>query len=147
LAAQMLPEIEMATTLTFEVGRRPGVTRRQSWSRKPAAGMNHAQRDALTDLVHGPGGPHSRGFESRPASRRDRSGVDYVWFAVLALAFLLGSRALVEGIRFVHTADALQIIRMAEPHVDVIVERVPSADEPTFLSAPSQSSAAVKRTM
>ena len=67
----------MATTLTFEAGRRLGVARRQSWSRKPAAGMNHAQRDALTDLVHGPGGPHSRGFDSRPASRRN-SGVDYV---------------------------------------------------------------------
>ena len=137
----------MATTLTFEVGRRPGVTRRQSWSRKPAAGMNHAQRDALTDLVHGPGGPHSRGFESRPASRRDRSGVDYVWFAVLALAFLLGSRALVEGIRFVHTADALQIIRNAEPHVDVTITRLPAVADDTRLSKPNHSSEALSRTM
>jgi len=137
----------MATTLTFEVGRRPGVARRQSWSRKPATGMNHAQRDALTDLVHGPGGPHSRGFESRPASRRDRSGVDYVWFAVLALAFLLGSRALFEGIRFVHTADALQIIRNAEPRVDVTITRLPAAADDTRVSKPNHSSEALSRTM
>jgi len=136
----------MATTLTFEAGRRLGVARRQSWSRKPAAGMNHAQRDALTDLVHGPGGPHSRGFDSRPASRRN-SGVDYVWFAVLALAFLLGSRALFEGIRFVHTADALQIIRNAEPRVDVTITRLPAAADDTRVSKPNHSSEAPSRTM
>jgi len=136
----------MATTLTFEAGRRLGVARRQSWSRKPAAGMNHAQRDALTDLVHGPGGPHSRGFDSRPASRRD-SALDYVWFAVLALAFLLGSRALVEGIRFVHTADALQIIRNAEPRVDVTITRLPTVTDDTRVSKPNHSSEAPSRTM
>ena len=136
----------MATTLTFEVGRRPGVARRQSWSRKPAAGMNHAQRDALTDLVHGPGGPRKSGFESLSASRRDR-GMDCIWFAVLALAFLLGSRALFEGIRFVHTADALQIIRHAQPHVDVTVTRLPTVADDTRLSKPNHSSEALSRTM
>jgi len=137
----------MATALTFEVGRRPGVARRQSWGRKPAAGMNHAQRDALAGLVHGPGGPHKASIESPSASKWDRRGMDYVWFAVLALAFLLGSRALFEGIRFVHTADALQIIRQAQPHVDVTVTRLPPVLDDTRLSKPNHSSEALRRTM
>ena len=137
----------MANTLTFEVGRLPGVARRQSWGRKPAAGMNHAQRDALTNLIHGPGEPRTSGFEPRPASKRDHRGMDYVWFAVLALAFLLGSRALFEGIRFIHTADALQVIRNAEPHVDVTITRLPPAADDTRLSKPNHSSEALNRTM
>jgi hypothetical protein len=135
----------MATTLTFEVGRRPGVARRQSWGCKPAAGMNHAQRDALAGLVHGPDGPGKTSVEPPSAPKRDRRGMDYVWFAVLALAFLLGSRALFEGIRFVHTADALQIIRHAEPHVDVTVTRLPTTTDE--LSKPNHSSEALSRTM
>ena len=131
----------MATSLTFEA------MRRQRWSGSRDLRMNNPQRKALSELVHGPGGPRKPRRERDCDSGRDRHRLDFVWLAVLALMFLLGSRALIEGIRFVHTADALQIIRMAEPHVDVIVERVPSAEEPTFLSAPSQSSAAVKRTM
>jgi len=137
----------MATALTFEVGRRLGVARRQSWSRKPAAGMSHGQRDALAGLVHGPDGPGKAGFESRSAAKRDRRGMDYVWFAVLALAFLLGSRALFEGIRFVHTADALQIIRHAEPHVDVTVTRLPTTTDDRGLSKPGHSSDTLSRTM
>ena len=137
----------MTTALTFEVGRRPGVARRQSWGRKPAEGMNHAQRDALADLVHGPGGPRKASIESPMAFKRDRRGMDYIWFAVLALAFLLGSRALFEGIRFVHTADALQIIQHAQPHVDVTVTRLPTAPNDTRLSEPNHSSAALSRTM
>ncbi|TMH66973.1 MAG: hypothetical protein E6H48_10020 [Betaproteobacteria bacterium] len=137
----------MATALTFEVGRRPGAARRQSWGRKPAAGMNHRQRDALAGLVHGPDGPGKASFESPPASKRDRRGTDYIWFAVLALAFLLGSRALFEGIRFVHTADALQIIRHAEPHVDVTVTRLPTTTDNRGLSKPGHSSDTLSRTM
>jgi hypothetical protein len=137
----------MATTLTFEIGRRPGVARRQSWGCKRAAGMNHAQRDALAGLVHGPGGSRKPSIESASASKRDRRGLDYVWFAVLALAFLLGSRALFEGIRFVHTADALQIIRNAQPHVDVTVSRLPPVLDDARLSKPNHSSEALSRTM
>jgi hypothetical protein len=137
----------MATALTFEVGRRPGVTRRQSWDRKPSAGMNHAQRDALAGLVHGPGGSRKPSAEPPSASKRDHRGMDYVWFAVLALAFLLGSRALFEGIRFVHSADALQIIRQAQPHVDVTVTRLPPVLDDTRLSKPNHSSEALSRTM
>ena len=137
----------MATTLTFEVGRRPGVARRQSWGRKPAAGMNHAQRDALAGLVHGPDGPGKASFESPSPAKRDRRGMDYFWFAILALAFLLGSRALFEGIRFVHTADALQVIRHAEPHVDVTVTRLPTTADDMRLSKPGHSSEALNRTM
>jgi hypothetical protein len=137
----------MATALTFEIGRRPGVARRQSWSCKPAAGLNHAQRDALADLVHGPGGSRKLRIESASGSKRDRRGLDYVWFAVLALAFLLGSRALFEGIRFVHTADALQIIQHAQPHVDVTVTRLPPVPDDTRLSKPNHSSEALSRTM
>jgi hypothetical protein len=137
----------MATTLTFEIGRRPGVARRQSWSCKAAARMNHAQRDALAGLVHGPGGSRKPSTESTSAGKRDRRGLDYVWFAVLALAFLLGSRALFEGIRFVHTADALQIIRQAQPQVDVTVTRLPPVLDDTRSSKPNHSSEALSRTM
>ena len=137
----------MTTTLTFEVGRRPGVARRQSWGRKPAAGMSHGQRDALAGLVHGPDGPGRASCESPSAAKRDRRGIDYIWFAVLALAFLLGSRALFEGIRFVHTADALQVIRHAEPHVDVTVTRLPTTADDMRLSKPGHSSEALNRTM
>ena len=138
----------MATALTFEVGRRPGAARRQSWGRKPAAGTNHRQRDALAGLVHGPNEPGKGSFEPpRSASKHDRRGMDYVWFAVLALAFLLGSRALFEGIRFVHTADALQIIRHAEPHVDVTVTRLPTTTDDMGLSKPGHSSDTLSRTM
>jgi hypothetical protein len=137
----------MATTLTFEIGRRPGVARRQSSNCKPAAGMNHAQRDALAGLVHGPGGSRKPNAESPSASKRDRRGMDYVWFAVLALAFLLGSRALFEGIRFVHSADALQIIQHAQPHVDVTATRLPPVLDDTRLSKPNHSSDALSRTM
>jgi len=108
--------------------------------------MNHAQRDALADLVHGPGGSRKPGVEPT-ASKRDRRGMDYVWFAVLALAFLLGSRALFEGIRFVHTADALQIIRHAQPYVDVTVTRLPPVLDDARLSKPNHSSEALSRTM
>jgi hypothetical protein len=137
----------MATTLTCEVDRCPGVARRQSWGRRPVAGMNHGQRDALAGLVHGPDGPGKAGFESASAAKRDRRGMDYVWVAVLALAFLLGSRALFEGIRFVHTADALQIIQRAQPHVDVTITRLPPALDDTRLSKPNHSSEALSRTM
>jgi hypothetical protein len=71
--------------------------------------------------------------------------MDFFWLAVLALAFLLGSRALFEGVRFVHTADALQIIRHAAPQVDVTITRLP-ADE-VRLSKPNQSSEPASRTM
>ena len=137
----------MTTTLTFEVGRRPGVARRQSWGRKPAAGMDHTQRDALAGLVHGPGGSRKPSTESPSAFNRDGRGLDYVWFAVLALSFLLGSRALFEGIRFVHSADALQIIQRAQPHVDVTVTRLPPASDEARLSKPNHSSEALSRTM
>jgi len=131
----------MAASLTFET------MRRQRWSDNRELRMNGRQRKALSELVHGTGGPHKPRHERDSTFGRDRHPLDLVWFAVLALMFLLGSRALFEGIRFVHTADALQIIRMAEPHVDVTIERLPPADQPVFLSAPSQSSPAVKRTM
>jgi hypothetical protein len=137
----------MATSLTFEIGRRPGVARRQSWTRKPATGMTHAQHNALAGLIHSTGGPRKSSVESKPVSERDGRGMDYVWFAVLALLFLLGSRALVEGIRFVHTADALQIIRHADPHVDVTVTRLPTAKNDARSATPTHSSEAESRTM
>lgn len=131
----------MTGALTFEVGRRPGFARRVASSRKPAFGMTGRQRAALSDLVHGPGG------SQEADSPRLRSTSDFVWFAVVALAFVLGGRALFEGVRFVHTADALRATKVAEPHVDVTITRLPPSTDALRAAAPAHSSATVSRTM
>ena len=130
----------MATTLTFEIGRRPGVARRQPLARKHVFGMNGAQRVALSELVHGPGGPQRSGLHGGP-------GLDFVWFAVLALVFLLSGRTLFEGVRFVHSADTLHAAKGAEPQVDVTITRLPPTTEALNAAAPAHSSATVSRTM
>ena len=130
----------MATALTFEIGRRPGVARRQSLARKHVFGMNGAQRVALSELVHGPGGPQRSGLHG------GRPGLDFVWFAVLALVFVLSGRTLFEGVRFVHTADTLHTAKVAEPQVDVTITRLPPT-ETASAAAPAHSSATVSRTM
>lgn len=131
----------MTGTLTFEIGRRPGVARRVVASpRSPAFGMTGKQRAALSELVHGPSGPR------KADSPRLRPTFDFIWFAVLALAFVLGGRALLEGVRFVHTADELRAIKVAEPHVDMTITRLPST-EALRAAAPAHSSATVSRTM
>src|SRR5206468_3818986 len=99
----------MATTLTFEIGKRPGVARRHSLARKPVFGMNGAQRAALSELIHGPRGPQRSGLHG------GRPSLDFVWFAVLALVFVLSGRTLFEGVRFVHTADTLHTGKGAKP--------------------------------
>ena len=131
----------MATTLTFEIGRRPGVSRRQPLARKRLVGMNGAQRVALSELVHGPGGPEPSGLHG------GRQRLDFVWFAVLALVFVLSGRTLFEGVRFVHTADTLHAAKVAEPQVDVTITRLPPTTEALNAAAPAHSSATVSRTM
>lgn len=135
----------MATTLTFEIGKRPGIFRRQPFARKPRFGMTGAQRNALSELVRGSrGGP---GKSTNRESWRERQGSDFVWFAVLALFFVLSGRALFEGVRFLHTEDALRATRVAEPHVDVTITRLAPSDDALRVAAPAHSSAAVSRTM
>jgi hypothetical protein len=131
----------MTAILTFEIGRRPGVARRQTSARKPAFGMNGAQRIALAEIVRGPREPQPSGSHSR------RSSADFMWFAVLALVFVLSGRTLFEGVRFVHTADTLHAVKVAEPHVDVTITRLPPTTEALNAAAPAHSSATVSRTM
>ena len=130
----------MATALTFEIGRRPGVSRRQPLARKRLFGMNGAQRVALTELVHGPGGRQRSGLYG------GRPGLDFVWFAVLALVFVLSGRTLFEGVRFVHSADTLHAAKVAEPQVDVTITRL-APTETVSAAGPAHSSATVSRTM
>ena len=70
-----------------------------------------------------------------------------MWFAVLALVFVLSGRTLFEGVRFVQTADALHAAKVAEPHVDVTITRLPASTETLRAAAPSHSSVTVSRTM
>ena len=135
----------MAATLTFEIGRRPGIVRRQPFARKPRFGMTGVQRRALGELVHGAGGGPRK--ESENDWRRTRHGADFVWIAVFALFLVLSGRALFEGVRFVHTADALHATRSSEPHVDVTITRLPPSGEALRAAAPAHSSPAVSRTM
>jgi hypothetical protein len=102
--------------------------------------MTSKQRNALSELVHGPSGPQR-------SSSYDRSpSLDVAWFAVLALVFVLSGRTLFEGVRFVHTADTLRTVKVAEPQVDVTITRLPPT-ETASAAAPVHSSATVSRTM
>ena len=90
--------------------------------------MTHAQRAALSALIHSPAKRRTSRWE-----RRDRMG-DVVWALVLVLLLGLSVDSLFEGLRFVRTADALQTIAAAWPHVDELAAR-------------GQSSGVVRRTM
>ena len=131
----------MTTALTFQIGRQPGIVRRQQCSRPPAFGLNGAQRVALSQLVHG------RGDASGPAPQSKRGSLDLVWFAVLALVFVLSGRTLYEGVRFVHAADAMHAVKAAEPQVDVTSTRLAPSTEALHADGPVHSSAAASRTM
>jgi len=130
----------MATNLTFEIGRRPGIVCRRRAIRRHTPRWTAAQRIALSELVHGRGGPGGSNAENK------RRHFDFVWFAVLALVFVLSGRTLFEGVRFIHTADAIRAIRTAEPQVDETIRPLPSS-EALRAAAPAHSSAAVSRTM
>jgi len=130
----------MATALTFQIGRRPGIVRRQSPTRGTTCGMTSKQRNALSELVHGPERP------SRSSSYDRRPSLDVAWVAVLALVFVLSGRTLFEGVRFVHTADTLRAVKVAEPQVDVTITRLPPT-ETVSAATPVHSSATVSRTM
>ncbi|HEY2817534.1 MAG TPA: hypothetical protein VGK44_10440 [Casimicrobiaceae bacterium] len=131
----------MATTLTFEVGRRPGIVCRQRAIRKHTPDWTGAQRAALSDLVHSRGGPSASG------AGNNRGRFEFVWFAVLALVFLLSGRMLFEGLRSIHSADAMHTVKVAEPHVDVTITRLAPPTEALRAAAPTHSSVAVSRTM
>src|SRR5689334_7727958 len=131
----------MATTLTFQIGRRPGIGRRRRLFRRSNFGMSGAQRVALAELVRGP----AEQSQSRLIGKRSR--LDFFWPAVLALAFLLGSLALFEGVRSVQGADASHTAARTQPQVDVTITRLPPVIESAQAGAPSHSSTAVSRTM
>ena len=96
----------MATTLTFQPGRVPGIASPALHEDVPAP-MNAKQREALRALIHGPA------TISGAQWTRRGSGTDIVWAAVMALALVVGAGSLVEGIRSVQPLDAPAI---AQPH-------------------------------
>lgn len=131
----------MATTLTFQIGRRPGISRRRRLSRGHNFGMSGAQRTALAELVHEPG-------ERQPSrSIGQRSRLDFVWPAVLALALVLGGLALFEGFQSVQGVDTLHTSSRTQPQVDVTITRLAPVIESAQAAAPGHSSTAVNRTM
>ena len=131
----------MATTLTFEIGRRPEILCRQRIIRRQPPDWTGAQRAALSELVHEGSDPSPSGAENKPGR------FDFVWFGVLALVFVLSGRMLFEGVRFIHTADAMRTVKVAEPHVDVTITRLAAPTEALRAAAPTHSSVAVSRTM
>ncbi|MGE5668045.1 MAG: hypothetical protein ACM338_07610 [Betaproteobacteria bacterium] len=64
--------------------------------------MTGTQRAALAALIHPPATRRTSRWE-----RHDRVG-DIVWALVLALLLGLSADSMLEGLRFVRTADALQ---------------------------------------
>lgn len=131
----------MATTLTFQIGRRPGIDRRRRFARRSTFGMSAAQRVALAELIRSPG-------EKRQSDLiHNRSRLDFVWPAVLALAFVLGSLVLFEGVRSVEGADRSHTATRVQPQVDIRITRVPPVIESAHATAPDHSSTAASRTM
>ena len=109
--------------------------------------MTDTQRAALSALIHSP----AKTRKSRWA-RRDYAG-DVVWAGVLVLLLGLSVDSLLEGLRFLHTADTLQTMAATRPHVDeVIAQRLAAPDQPSRPATRSmqlsrQSSGVVRRTM
>ena len=103
--------------------------------------MSGAQRVALAELIRGQG--------EKPQSDliHNRSRLDFVWPAVLALSFVLGSLMLFEGVRSVEGAGHSRTAARVQPQVDVTITRVPPVIESAQATAPSHSSTAVSRTM
>jgi hypothetical protein len=97
----------MATTLTFQPGRVPGIAASAALHEEVPPPMNAKQREALRALIHGPA------TISGAQWTRRSSGTDVVWVAVMALALLVGLGSLVEGVRSVQTVDAPTV---AQPH-------------------------------
>ncbi len=100
-------------------------------TKQPMRGSS--QRAALSALIHSP----AQIRKSRWA-RRDHAG-DFVWVAVLVLLLGLSVDSLLEGLRFVRSADTLQTMAATRPHVDEVVAQ--------RRAAPDQSSGIVRRTM
>ena len=133
----------MATMLTFQSGRVPGIARAPILRHSPRVRMSPAQRAALVALIHTPpAAPKSRW------ERRDSSG-DMVWVVVIALASFVGLLALADGIRVVNAGDALHARPVPRAEVTMVVTRVPAmAPEVAQQAAPvRQSSAPTIRTM
>ena len=133
----------MATMLTSQSGRAPGIARARLWTRSPRVRMSPAQRAALAALIHTPpAAPQSRW------ERRDSSG-DMVWVVVIALASFVGVLALADGVRVVNAVDALRARPLPRAEVTMVVTRVPAmAPEVAQQAAPvRQSSAPTIRTM
>ena len=134
--AQRSVEIEMATALTFEAGRRPGIAYRAYRSR-PVVRMTAAQRQALAALTHEPAAP-------RPVHKARRGSLESVCFVIAAVGL-----AVVVGMTFGHAFDVLHAAPVAAAHVDEAVTRAPPASPDMRASAPPRqpSSVAASRTM
>ena len=65
---------------------------------------------------------------------------------VAALVFVLSGRMLFEGIRSVHTGDAMRTVKLADQQVDVTITRLAQPTE-AQRAAPTHSSVAASRTM
>lgn len=90
--------------------------------------MTDAQRAALSALIR-PSGPR----RASRWERRDRAS-DVVWALVLVMLLGLSVDSLLEGLRFLRSADASQSLAATAPHVDGPAAR-------------GQSSGVVRRTM
>jgi hypothetical protein len=134
----------MATTLTFEIGRRPGIACRRRTIRRPALNWTSAQRIALSELVHRGDGPGNDRDESH--SKKAWGWMDAMWAAVIALGFVLGVATVAEGARYMQASYVLQLRELAQPQVDITIERLPSTADRANVSA-NHSSEAIKRTM
>jgi hypothetical protein len=66
---------------------------------------------------------------------------------VLALVFVLSGRMLFEGVRSIHTADAMRTVKIGEPQVDMTITRLAQPIEALRAAAPPHSSVTVSRTM
>jgi hypothetical protein len=126
----------MATTLTFQPGRVPGI-----WSATPArpapiGGMSKAQRDALAALIHEPIGASGTGAE-----RRDL-GAALVWLIATATTLLWSvaiAFALVQEMGWLPRIDTLMAAGSPASHAVA----APAAAH----TVAHQSSATVNRTM
>jgi hypothetical protein len=126
----------MATTLTFQPGRVPGIGPAMPARPAPVGSMSVAQREALAALIHEPIGASETGAEQRDL------GAALVWLITTATAFLWS----------VAVAFALVQEMGWLPGIDMLM----AADSPAShaVAAPAaahavahQSSATVNRTM
>jgi len=110
----------MASMLTFQPGRVPGIADASSSNRQVAEPMTSRQRAALSALIHVPAGTRNSYWQ-----RLDR-GTDAFWSVIVALSLVIGTYALFDGARALSSSSVLQVAQAekrvttaaATPHVD-----------------------------